>query len=35
MSKQDSEFDIIVDDTKDEQNTQTPETLQNNTTMHE
>ena len=34
MSKQDSEFDIYVDDTQDEQNTQTPETLQNNTTMH-
>ena len=34
MSKQDSEFDIYVDDTQDEQNTQTPETLQKNTTMH-
>ena len=27
MSKQDSEFDINVDDTQDEQNTHTPETL--------
>ena len=35
MSKQDSEFDINVDDTQDEQNTQTPETLQNNTTLHD
>ena len=35
MSKHDSEFDINVDDTQDEQNTQTPETLQNNTTMHD
>ena len=35
MSKQDSEFDINVDDTQDEQNIQTPETLQNNTTMHD
>ena len=34
MSKQDSEFDINVHDTQDEQNAQTPETLQNNTTMH-
>ena len=34
MSKQDSESDIIIDGTQDEQNTQTPETLQNNTTMH-
>ena len=35
MSKQDSEFDINVDDTQDGQNIQTPETLQNNTTMHD
>ena len=39
MSKQDSEFDINVDDTQDEQNTHTPETLQihdkYNTTMHD
>ena len=35
MSKQDSEFDINVDDNQDEQNTQTPETLQNNITMHD
>ena len=35
MSKQDSESDINVDDTQDEQNTHTPETLQNNTTMHD
>ena len=34
MLKQDSESDINVDDTQDEQNTQAPETLQNNTTMH-
>ena len=40
MSKQDSESDINVDDTQDEQNSQTPETLQihntysYNTTMH-
>ena len=34
MSKQDSESDINVDDSQDEENTQTPETLQNNTTMH-
>ena len=34
MSKQDSEFDINVHDTQDEQNTQTPETVQNNTAMH-
>ena len=39
MSKQDSESDINIDDTQDEQNTQTPETLQMhniyNTTMHD
>ena len=39
MSKQDSEFDINVDDTQDEQNTHTAETLQihdkYNTTMHD
>ena len=34
MSKQDSESDINIDGTQDEQNSQTPETLQNNTTMH-
>ena len=39
MSKQDSESDINIDDTQDEQNPHTPETLQihntYNTTMHE
>ena len=39
MSKQDSEFDINVDDTQDEQNSHTPETLQihnmYDTTMHD
>ena len=39
MSKQDSEFNINIDDTQDEQNAHTPETLQNhnicNTTMHD
>ena len=39
MSKQDSESDINVDDTQDEQNPHTPETLQThnayNTTMHD
>ena len=39
MSKQDSKSDINVDDTQDEQNTHTPETLQihniYNTTMHD
>ena len=39
MSKQDSESDIYVDDTQDEQNPHTPETLQihnvYNTTMHD
>ena len=34
VSKQDSESDINIDGTQDEQNSQTPETLQNNTTMH-
>ena len=39
LSKQDSESDINVDDTQDEQNSHTPETLQihniSNTTMHD
>ena len=35
MSKQDSESDISIDDTQDEQNSHTPETLQNNTTIHD
>ena len=35
MSKQDFESDINVDDTQDEQNPYTPETLKNNTTMHD
>ena len=35
MSKQDSESDINVDDTQDDPNPHTPETLQNNTTMHD
>ena len=35
MSKQDSESDINIDGTQDEQNSQTPETLQNSTTMHD
>ena len=39
MSKQDSESDINIDDTPDEQNSNTPETLQihntSNTTMHD
>ena len=38
MSKQNSEFDINVHDTQDEQNSHTPETLQihdkDNTTMY-
>ena len=34
MSKQDSESDINIDDTQDEQNSYTPETLQNDTTIH-
>ena len=33
-SKQDSESDINIDDTQDEQNSHTPEILQNNTTKH-
>ena len=35
MSKQDSESDINVDDTQYPENPHTPETLQNNTTMHD
>ena len=35
MSKQDSESDINVDDTQHPENPHTPETLQNNTTMHD
>ena len=35
MSKQDSESDINVDDTQYPENPQTPETLQNNTTIHD
>ena len=39
MSKQDSESDINIDDTQDEQNPHIPETLQihniYNTTMHD
>ena len=35
MSKQDSESGINVDDTQDQEISQTPETLQNNTTMHD
>ena len=35
MSKQNFECDKNVDDNQDEQNTPTPETLQNNTTMHD
>ena len=39
MSKQNSESDISIDDTQDEQNSHTPETLQihntYNTTMHD
>ena len=35
MSKQDSESDINVDDTQYPENPYTPETLQNNTTMHD
>ena len=34
MSNQDSESDINVDETQHQENTQTAETLQNNTTMH-
>ena len=35
MSKQNSESDMNVDDTQDEQNSHTPEILQNNTTIHD
>ena len=35
MSKQDSESDINIDDTQAQENSYTPETLQNNTTMHD
>ena len=35
MSKQDSESDINVDDTQHQENSYTPETLQNNTTIHD
>ena len=35
MSKQNSESDIIVDDTQHQENPHTPETLQSNTTMHD
>ena len=35
ISKQNSEFDINVYHNEDEQNSNTPETLQNNTTMHD
>ena len=35
MSKQDSESDINVDETQYQENPHTPETLQNNTTMHD
>ena len=35
MSKLDSESNINIDDTQDEQISHTPETLQNNTTMHD
>ena len=35
MSKQNSESDINVDDTQHQENSHTPETLQNNTTMHD
>ena len=35
MSKQDSESDINVDDTQHQENPHTPETLQNNITMHD
>ena len=33
--KQDSESDINVDETQHQENSYTPETLQNNTTMHD
>ena len=35
MSKQDYESDIHVDDTQHQENSYTPETLQNNTTIHD
>ena len=35
MSKQDSESDINVDETQHQENSYTPETLQNITTMHD
>ena len=35
MSRQDSELDINVDETQHQENSYTPETLQNNTTMHD
>ena len=35
MSKQDSESDINVDETQNQENSYTPETLQNNTTIHD
>ena len=35
MSKQDSESDINVDETQHQEKSYTPETLQNNTTMHD
>ena len=35
MSKQNSESDINVDDTKYPENPYTPETLQNDTTIHD
>ena len=35
MSKQDSESDINVDETQHQENPYTPETLQNNTTIHD
>ena len=35
MSKQDSESDINVDETQHQENSYTPETLQNNTTTHD
>ena len=35
MSKQDSESDINIDDTQDQENSPTPKTLQYNTTMHD
>ena len=35
ISKQDSESDINVDETQHQENSYTPETLQNNTTIHD